>query len=49
MTDAILRLCQDADLRKRIGAQGRATLTEKGFYWSTNATRVVDLARKAGA
>jgi glycosyltransferase involved in cell wall biosynthesis len=49
MTDAILRLCRDAELRQRIGAQARITLTEKGLYWSTNATRVVDLARKAGA
>ncbi len=47
MTDAILRLCQDAQLRTRIGAQAKVTLSEKGFYWSTNATRVVDLARKA--
>lgn len=48
MTDAILRLCQDTALRVRIGAAARATLSEKGLYWSTNATRVVELARKAG-
>jgi glycosyltransferase involved in cell wall biosynthesis len=49
MTDAILRLCQDTALRIRIGTAARATLSEKGLFWSTNAKRVVDLAKTAGA
>jgi glycosyltransferase involved in cell wall biosynthesis len=45
MTAAILRLCRDPDLRARLGAEGKATLSEKSLYWSSNAGKVVELAR----
>jgi glycosyltransferase involved in cell wall biosynthesis len=44
MTDATLRLCRDEELRTRIGAEAKNTLSSKGLYWSTNANRIVCLA-----
>jgi glycosyltransferase involved in cell wall biosynthesis len=47
MEAAILRLCEDAALRRRIGAQAHATIGEKSLTWSRNAERVATLAEAA--
>lgn len=44
---ALLRLCQDAGLRDRIGDQAHATIDAKSLTWSRNAERVVELASTA--
>jgi glycosyltransferase involved in cell wall biosynthesis len=45
MTAATQRLSEDRILRSRIGTGARATLNEKGLYWSTNAATVVELTK----
>jgi glycosyltransferase involved in cell wall biosynthesis len=49
MNVAILRLCQNPEERARLGAAARQTIETKGFKWDRNATRVIELARKARA
>lgn len=49
MNDAILRLCQDPELRARLGRTARATMETKQLTWRHNARRIVDLARKLRA
>jgi glycosyltransferase involved in cell wall biosynthesis len=44
MEAALLRLCGDADLRRRIGMAARRTIDERSLTWSRNAERVVELA-----
>ncbi|HVA13659.1 MAG TPA: glycosyltransferase family 4 protein [Stellaceae bacterium] len=43
MLDAVLRLAQDAGLRRRLGAGARRSLDERGFTWRENARRVAAL------
>jgi glycosyltransferase involved in cell wall biosynthesis len=43
MLDAILRLVQDAGLRRRLGAAARCQIDERGFTWRGNAQRVAAL------
>jgi glycosyltransferase involved in cell wall biosynthesis len=45
LTAATQRLSEDGALRSRIGTGARATLEEKGLYWTTNATTVVELTK----
>ena len=40
MLEAILRLVQDAGLRRRLGAGARRQIDERGFTWRDNARRV---------
>lgn len=49
MSAAILRLCENPGERTRLGAAARRTIETKGFKWDHNATRVIELARKARA
>ncbi|HXE26913.1 MAG TPA: glycosyltransferase family 4 protein [Stellaceae bacterium] len=44
MLEAILRLVQDAGLRRRLGAGARRQIDERGFTWRDNARRVAGLA-----
>lgn len=43
---AIERLCGDAALRERIGANARAAISARGLTWENNARRIVELARR---
>ena len=43
---AILRLCDDHALSRRLGQAARSTVEERGFTWDNNAARVEDLARR---
>ena len=45
---AILRLAGDADLRRRLGAQGRRTIIERDLTWEGNARRVCELVASLG-
>ena len=49
LSAAILRLCEEPDLRQRLGVQARATIEEKGFLWRVNAQRVTALTEAAVA
>lgn len=42
---AVLRLCDDAALRERLGRNAQRRLREKGYTWQANADRVVELVR----
>jgi len=42
---ALSRLCQDGDLRKRLGQAARDTILNRGFTWARNAARVETMAR----
>jgi glycosyltransferase involved in cell wall biosynthesis len=44
MEEALLRLCGDAALRRRLGEQACRTITEKSLTWDRNAERVVAIA-----
>jgi glycosyltransferase involved in cell wall biosynthesis len=46
---ALSRLCSDTAVRDRISTGAQATIARLGLTWSTNARRVTDLARQAGA
>jgi glycosyltransferase involved in cell wall biosynthesis len=47
MTAAIQQLSEDGALRRQIGDQAQATISEKKLYWSHNASTVVELANTA--
>jgi hypothetical protein len=47
MHEAILRLCDDDELRQRLGRQARATIEQKGLTWTANAMVVTQLAEAA--
>jgi glycosyltransferase involved in cell wall biosynthesis len=42
--DALLRLCEDAGLRARLGQAGPQTILAKSLTWSSNAGRVAAIA-----
>ncbi len=44
LEDALLRLCEDAPLRARLGQAGPGTILSRSLTWSRNAQRVVALA-----
>jgi glycosyltransferase involved in cell wall biosynthesis len=44
MEAAILRLCEDAGLRGRLGGAARTRIDEAGLTWGRNAERVVGIA-----
>jgi glycosyltransferase involved in cell wall biosynthesis len=43
--NALARLCQDAELRQRLGLAARDTIVTRGFTWARNAERVSTMAR----
>lgn len=43
---ALLRLCDDPDLRRRLGRAAVDTITQRSLTWDHNATRVADLAQR---
>jgi glycosyltransferase involved in cell wall biosynthesis len=43
---ALSQLCQDADLRRRLGQAARDTIVNRGFTWARNAARVEAMARE---
>jgi glycosyltransferase involved in cell wall biosynthesis len=45
MERALLALCQDAGLRRRLGEAAGRTVAEKSLTWDNNAERVVALAQ----
>ncbi|HAK61615.1 MAG TPA: glycosyltransferase WbuB, partial [Alphaproteobacteria bacterium] len=44
---AILRLCADPSLRRRIAGGAQAAIETQGLSWARNAARVVELAQPA--
>ena len=44
LEEALLRLCEDAPLRARLGQAGPGTIRSRSLTWSRNAQRVVALA-----
>ncbi len=44
--DAIQRLVEDPELRRRLGTRARLELEQKGYTWAGNAARIVALAEK---
>jgi glycosyltransferase involved in cell wall biosynthesis len=47
LESALLRLCDDAALRLRLGASARRTIVEKSLTWDRNAERVAAIAESA--
>ena len=47
MGGAVLRLCNDEELRQRLGDQAHHTTVARSLTWSHNAERVVELAQTA--
>ena len=45
---AALRLCEDHDLRERLGRAGRQLIVDRGYTWENNARRVVGLFSELG-
>lgn len=45
-SNAILRLCSDAAMRKQIANGAKATIEAQGLTWSRNALRVVEIVEK---
>ncbi|HHJ18556.1 MAG TPA: glycosyltransferase family 1 protein [Gammaproteobacteria bacterium] len=43
LVDAIERLCQDTELRQRLGAGARGSIDKQGLTWAANAKRVEQL------
>ncbi len=43
---ALLRLCDEPDLRRRLGRAAEETIAEQSLTWDHNATRVVTLAQR---
>jgi len=41
---AVLKLCEDAELRRQLGGNARRRLLEQGYTWEANADRVIALA-----
>jgi glycosyltransferase involved in cell wall biosynthesis len=48
-TAAVQRLCADAGLRARLGAQAARTLRQRPFTWAGNAARIAVLGRALAA
>lgn len=46
---ALSRLCQDGDLRQRLGQAARDTIVSRGFTWARNAARIEAMARELQA
>jgi glycosyltransferase involved in cell wall biosynthesis len=42
--DALIRLCGDSELRRRLGAAAMRTIENQNFTWEANARRVEELA-----
>ncbi len=47
LADALLSLSQDAPRRARMSANAAAAIEKRGYLWSNNAQRVVDMATAA--
>jgi len=45
---AALRLCEDDELRARLGRDARQLILDRGFTWESNARRVVRLFSELG-
>lgn len=46
LEDALLRLCQDATLRQRLGQAAHETIAARSLTWDANADRVVAIAQR---
>lgn len=46
---AIEKLCIDAKLRKKISSNAKQLISEQGYYWDTNAKKVLEIAEKLSA
>ena len=44
-TDAIVRMCGDDELRKRLGHAAATLIEKKEYTWTANARRVEEMAR----
>lgn len=49
LLEKIKQLCEDAELRKKIGTAARQTVAEGGYTWDNNARRVIDIVDKLKA
>ncbi len=47
MEAALLRLCEDPELRRRLGQQAPRTIVDRSLTWSRNAERVTAIAQDA--
>jgi glycosyltransferase involved in cell wall biosynthesis len=43
---ALAKLCQDGELRRRLGQAAHDTIVNRGFTWARNAVRVETMARE---
>jgi glycosyltransferase involved in cell wall biosynthesis len=47
MSTALVRLTEDPGLREHLGTRARAAIRQRGYLWSENARRVLQLVKRA--